>query len=200
MERSRAGGLSAAVVFLPEGSKDFGVHDAIPAAEKAQGLGGECWCVPLYGKKRPWGCRWWTRWIANIEKAVKNEAELQVYFFAKMKGKGKVQSFATAGAESLRREALQRKKKKFLKTQEFQRAQEAGLDGLCKKSGNDSSSQYSREVHRLFLAWLPNADREFLEASEGLGNSQKAEVAWLERKGYAYTEVEIDVAEWVEIE
>ena len=30
-----------------------------------------------------------------------------------------------------------------------------------------------------------------MEASEGLGNSQKAEVAWLERKGYAYTEVEV---------
>ena len=32
-----------------------------------------------------------------------------------------------------------------------------------------------------------------MEASEGLGNSQKAEVTWLERKGYAYTEVEVDM-------
>ena len=47
---------------------------------------------------------WWTRWIANIEKAVKKRAELQVYFFDKMKGKGKVESFATAGKEHLRRE------------------------------------------------------------------------------------------------
>ena len=38
-----------------------------------------------------------------------------------------------------------------------------------------------------FLAWLPEEERHFMEASEGFGNSQKAEVAWLERKGYAYT-------------
>ena len=34
-------------------------------------------------------------------------------------------------------------------------------------------------------------DAEFLRASEGLGNSQKAEAAWLERMGYPYTEVEV---------
>ena len=42
---------------------------------------------------------------------------------------------------------------------------------------------------------LPKEDAEFLEASEGLGNSQKAEVAWLERKGYSYRGV--DVATWL---
>jgi uncharacterized protein YjhX (UPF0386 family) len=35
-------------------------------------------------------------------------------------------------------------------------------------------------------------------AFEGLGNSQKAEVAWLERKGYAYTEVEVDIFQWLQ--
>ena len=42
---------------------------------------------------------------------------------------------------------------------------------------------------------LPKEDAEFLEVSEGLGNSQKAEVAWLERKGYSYRGV--DVATWL---
>ena len=42
---------------------------------------------------------------------------------------------------------------------------------------------------------LPKEDAEFLEASDGLGNSQKAEVAWLERKGYSYHGV--DVATWL---
>ena len=37
-------------------------HDPIPEAEELQG---EC-------------LMWWTRWIANIEKAVKKRAELQV--------------------------------------------------------------------------------------------------------------------------
>ena len=62
-----------------------------------------------------------------------------------------------------------------------------------KKCG-DGSSQYSGEEHRLFLSWLDEEDREFLVSSEGLGNSQKAEVAWLQRKGYAYT----DISKWVE--
>ena len=36
----------------------------------------------------------------NIEEAVEKRAELQVYFFEKMKGKGKVENFSTAGAEA----------------------------------------------------------------------------------------------------
>lgn len=48
-----------------------------------------------------------------------------------------------------------------------------------------------------FLASLTEEDCNLLEASEGLGNSQKAEVAWLDKKGYAYTEVEIDVSTWL---
>lgn len=42
---------------------------------------GKCWCIPLYGEAKPWGCRWWTNWIANIEVAVREGAELEVYFF-----------------------------------------------------------------------------------------------------------------------
>ena len=30
----------------------------------------------------------------------------------------------------------------------------------------------------------------------GLINSQKEEVAWLQRKGYPYTEVEVDLSKW----
>ena len=50
----------------------------------------------------------------------------------------------------------------------------------------------------MFLASLPDEDRQFLEFHEGLGNSQKAEVAWLERRlaetgneGYRYEEVDV---------
>ena len=55
----------------------------------------------------------------------------------------------------------------------------------------NSSSQYSPEVQQIFLTWLPGEERLFVEASEGLGNSQKAEVAWLQREGNAYTELEM---------
>lgn len=71
----------------------------------------------------------------------------------------------------------------------------SGLEELSKGKREDSSSQYSREKDRLFLHWLPPDDRQFLLDSRGLGESQKAEVAWLERKGYPYEEV--DVKKWL---
>ena len=195
VQKSRGGHLSAAVVFLPEGSRHFGIHDHIPTAEN---LPGACWCTPLYGEQKPWGCRWWTHWVQNIEEAVKKGAELQVYFFDQMKGKGKVEDFSTAGAEHLRREQIFRRKGKFKESQEFKSAVTAGLEELSKQKCGNGSSQYSREEHRLFLAWLDEEDREFLVSSEGLGNSQKAEVAWLQRKGYPFTEVQVDISKWVE--
>lgn len=130
----------------------------------------------------------------NIEEAVRQGAELEVYFFTGMMGKGKVENFSMAGKEHLRREAIQGKLKQFLKSSEFQ-AIDRGIECLWKEPRSDGSSQYSREVHRLFLASLSEEDRKLLQASEGLGNSQKAEVAWLERKGFAYTER--DVSAWL---
>ena len=75
---SRGGHLSAAVVFLPEGSRHFGIDGPIP---KAEDLPGSCWCTPLYGEQKPWGCRWWTHWIKHIEEAREKGAELQMYSF-----------------------------------------------------------------------------------------------------------------------
>ena len=127
---------------------------------------------------------------------VQQKTELKVYFFEGKKNQGKVQMFATAGKEHKDREAIYRKKEDFEESMEFQDAVKAGLKNLSKFKRGDSSSEYSREVQRLFLAWLPQEDRKVLEESEGLGNSQKAEVAWLEMKGYPYTAVEIDEKEW----
>ena len=191
---SRHNDISAAVVFLPKASEDFGFHDPIPAKfakQDLQDLHGECWCTPLYGEQKPWGCRWWSKWIANIKLAVSQECTLVVYYFNDMKGKGKVENFTTAGKEHMRREAIFRCQDAFLKSDSFKNALEAGLKHLSKEKGPDCSSSYSREVHRLFLASLPEEDRHFLEASEGLGNLQKGEVAWLERNGFPYVEKEV---------
>ena len=191
---SRQDNISAAVVFLPEGSEHYGFHDPIPAKFAKHGLQdlhGECWCTPLYGEQKPWGCRWWSKWIANIELAVSQECTLVVYYFNGMKGQGKVNDFTTAGKEHMRREAICRCKDAFLKSDIFQVALDAGLKHLSKEQGPDSSSPYAREEHRLFLAWLPEQEAQFLQTSEGLGNSQKAEVAWLERNGHQYIEKEI---------
>jgi len=192
---SRQDDISAAVVFLPEGSKHFGLHDPIPWRPDLQDLHGECWCTPLYGERKPWGCRWWSKWIGNIEQAASQGCTLAVYYFNNKKGQGKVKDFTTAGEEHMRREAIERRKDAFLKSEGFCNALEAGLKHLPKEKGPDSSSPYSREVHRLFLAWLPEEDRDFLVSSEGLGNSQKAEVAWLERNGYSYIEKEVSELE-----
>ena len=188
---SRQDDISAAVVFLPKGSPDFGEHDTIPARKELKDLTGTCWCTPLYGEEKDWGCRWWTRWIANVERAAQQGCKLEVYYFNGHRGRGKVKNFATAGLEHLRREEIMDKKSIFEETQGFKEALSAGLGRLSKEKGPDSSSPYSREVQRLFLAWLPAEERQFLEESEGLGNSQKAEVAWLKRKGYAFVEKEV---------
>ena len=184
--------LSAAVVFLPEDLKHFGYHLPIPAAEN---LPGSCWCSQLYGEKKVWGCKWWTKWLENIEQAVAEGAELEVYYFEGMVGKGKVEHFLTAGKEHLRREEILGRKADFMKSEEFL-AIKNDLENLQKEPRGDSTSQYSREVQRLFLASLSEEDRRVMEASEGLGNSQKAEVAWLDWKGYRYTEV--DVSTWID--
>ena len=193
VDSAREGETSAAVVFLPDGTKNFGKHSPIPASE---GLRGECWCTPLYGERKPWGCLWWKLWISNVEKAVLSNAELQVYFCENACGRGKVNSFDTAGEEHLRREAIFGRMSKFKESAEFQVAKDAGIENLSEEKGEDGTSQRSREMHRLFLQWLPTEDRCFLEESEGLGNSQKAEVAWLERKGYPYTEM--DISRWLQ--
>ena len=188
----RKGNISAAVVFLPKGSKDFGRHAPIETEE--EGLEGSCWCFPLYGEKKVWGCTWWTKWMQNIDMAVHRGGELEVYYFKGMRGKGKVEHFLTAGKEHLRRETIARRKEDFMKSPEFL-AIKSDLGHIQKDPRGDSTSQYSREVQRLFLESLSKEDRAFMEASEGLGNSQKAEVAWLDWKGYRYTEV--DVSTWI---
>ncbi|CAE7828780.1 unnamed protein product [Symbiodinium sp. CCMP2592] len=192
VSQTRRGEVSAAVVFLPWGIDDYGAHDSIPLAE---GLPGRCWCTPLYGEEQLWGCRWFTQWRQNIETAVESGAELEVYYLPNRVGKGKVKSFDTAGDENLQREELNSRQKGFEQSPEFKQALDAGLGNLSREPRGDGSSQYSREARRLFLASLSKTEREFLATSEGLGNSQRAEVAWLERKGYAYWEV--DVSRWL---
>ena len=193
VDSAREGETSAAVVFLPNGTPNFGKHSPIPASE---GLHGDCWCTPLYGEQKPWGCLWWELWVANVETAVQFNAELHVYFFENACGRGKVNNFDTAGEEHLRREAIFGRMSKFKESAEFHVSKEAGIEHLSEEKGEDGTSQRSREMHRLFLQWLPTEDRCFLEESEGLGNSQKAEVAWLERKGYPYKEM--DISRWLQ--
>ena len=94
-------------------------------------------------------------------------AELHVYFFQQACGQGKVENFDAAGRENLRREAIFARMNEFEESEEYRCTNSAGIKNLCKKKRHDSSSQRSREKHRLFLQWLPVEDGRFLKDSEG---------------------------------
>ena len=186
--QAQGGQTSAAVVFLPEGTQYYGNHCPIPVEE---GLCGACWCFALYGEEKEWGCQWWSVWIENIHKATQYGAVLHVYFWQGLRSKGKVASFATVGQENLVRESVRKKMQDFERSKEYEDAKQAGLLKLSNEKRYDRSSQQSREVQRLFRKWLPPEERRILEDAEGLGDSQRAEVAWLDRKGYPYIEMDV---------
>ncbi|CAK9018640.1 Uncharacterized protein SCF082_LOCUS14167 [Durusdinium trenchii] len=186
--RARGGQTSAAVVFLPKGTQHYGKHYPIP---KEEGLQGECWCFALYGEKKEWGCQWWSVWIENVYRAMVCGAVLHVYYCEGFCGRGKAASFATVGQENLVRENVEKKMEDFSVSKEFQDAAQAGLCRLSDEQRYDGSSQFSREMKRLFRKWLPLEDLKTLEDLDGLGPSQRAEVAWLDRKGYPYIEMDV---------
>jgi hypothetical protein len=57
--------------------------------------------------------------------------------------------------------------------------------------GENPGSVRDDEAERMFVATLSEDDRCFYEGHKGLGNSQKAEVAWLEHCGHEYQEVDV---------
>jgi hypothetical protein len=57
--------------------------------------------------------------------------------------------------------------------------------------GEAPGSARGDEEEELFVAALREDDRRYYEGHKGLGNSQKAEVAWLEEMDYSYEEVDV---------
>jgi hypothetical protein len=94
----------------------------------------------------------------------------------------------------MRRDQFCSRRQRFL--QALPQATRAQLDALQNEPRDDSQgkvpgSEREDEEERLFCALLPEEERACLEGHKGLGNSQKAEVAWLEKMGYAYEEVDV---------
>jgi hypothetical protein len=58
-------------------------------------------------------------------------------------------------------------------------------------AGETPGSDRGDEEKQLYLNSLPDGESRFLESCKGLGNSQKAEVAWLDRMGYTYEELDV---------
>eukprot|EP00935_MAST-01C_sp_MAST-1C-sp1_P002305 g2305.t1 len=175
--KGKASQLSAAVVFLPEHTVNFGKHGT-----------DRCYCEEIL----PHGCLWFQVWRENIELAVAKQQRLQVYF---AEGRtGKVESWSKCGTDAMKRTAFTQRKLDFLErlpTEEKSRLRELPSQPRDDARGGAPGTERSDEEERLFVASLSTEELAYLEGHKGLGNSQKAEVAWLEKMGYAYEEVDV---------
>ena len=154
----------------------------------------------MYGEKKDWGCKWFQLWREHTTKAVSLKQRLQVFFFEGLVGKGKIEPTSTMTAwkaccaDSIRRDKLYAMKSVSIKSllpQEQTRLDELSNEARDDSMGEAPGSERGDEEERLFFASLSEEDRRFYEEHKGLGNSQKAEVAWLEEMGYAYEELDV---------
>jgi hypothetical protein len=121
-----------------------------------------------------------------------------VFFWEGMSGEGKVDSWGSLADHALRRKTLRQRKDRFLDESlsdlEIQRINELSMSLRDDSTGSKPGSARSDEEERLFMASVSEEDRCFFRSQQGLGDSQKAEVAWLERMGYDYEEVDVRAA------
>jgi hypothetical protein len=181
--KGKASELSAAVVFLPERTASYGRCGS-----------DKCYCVEMYGKKKPWGCRWFQIWREHVTEAVARDQTLRVFFFEGLVGCGKVLAWEVLSTDAARRDDLHLRKGKFLNALPLVEKQ---LLATFSDEPRDDSKNYRPgsdrvdEEERLFVMSLSDEDKDYIESHKGLGNSQKAEVAWLEKMGYAYEQIDV---------
>merc|ERR1719208_438529 len=126
-----------------------------------------------------------------LEARGRGQALLVVYSEGKT-GCGKVPSWDECARDARKRDHFARKKDRFLRglpTDEQRR-----LCGMSSAERDDEfrpGSDRADAKQSLFLASLSDDERDFLLGHVGLGNSQKAEVAWLERMGFEYIEKDV---------
>jgi hypothetical protein len=140
------------------------------------------------------GCKWFQLWREHIDNAVSLQQRLQVYYFGGMRGKGRSESWEACCGDAMKREQFWSRKRDYLEVLPPQ--EKARLDLLSRKLRDDSKeeepgSKRGDEEERMFVETLLEEDRSFYVGHRGLGNSQKAEVAWLEKKGYSYDEIDV---------
>ena len=109
--------------------------------------------------------------------------------------KGKIESWAACKDDAIRRDSFRPRRRAFLQglpAETKRRLSELSSEPHTSRQWpNTERSARWDEEERLFLSSLPEEERRFLEAHVGLGNSQKAEVAWLEEMGYDYEELDV---------
>ena len=103
-------------------------------------------------------------------------------------------SWAACRKDAVRRGPFWPRGRAFLSS--LPEAEKVRLSGLSSRRRDDAAgerpgSERGDAEEALFMASLSEDDRAYLEGGKGLGNSQKAEVAWLEREGIRYEEVDV---------
>jgi hypothetical protein len=135
-----------------------------------------------------------------VTKAVSLNQRLQVFFFEGLSGKGRIEPTSTMTAweacsmDAMKRQKLFRMKNMYLKgipLMNKRRLEEMSTKHRDDSRGEAPGSERSDEEERMFVTTLEQEDRCFHEAHKGLGNSQKAEVAWLEEMGYTYEVLDV---------
>jgi hypothetical protein len=170
---------SVACVFLPDSCDDAAMHsngtkrwnhvDRCDAAGERR-----CYCHDLYGEAKPWGCVWFEMWCKNVEKAVQLKKVLVVYFFAGQNGRGKIKWKDCRRLSQLRDEIFASWPKDISGfTDRMKPAEEAAM---WRKVEEQRGRPFNEEEKNTQV---------------GLGGSQKAEVAWLDMRGYAYEEADV---------
>ena len=107
---------------------------------------------------------------------------------------GRVDGWAACKDEALYLDTFWQVKQAFLQTLPSENV--LRLEKLSRKPRDDSKggapgSARGDEEERLFLASLSEEERQYMEEHKGLGISQKAEVAWLDKCGYDYEELDV---------
>jgi hypothetical protein len=127
---------------------------------------GRCFCWTLYGEQKLWGCAWFEQWKDNCLRAHVLKQRFQVFYFPGQVGKGKVKWDQIAEHALLRERVMK----------------------ACPKDDAGWPKKMSSDEERSYQSGLSEKERHCVS---GLGGSQKAEVAWLDKHGIEYEELDV---------
>jgi hypothetical protein len=130
---------------------------------------GKCYCHTLYGTPKVWGCYWFELWKSHVVLAHFRKQVVQVFYFPGQVGQGKIK-WEDCAEQSIRRDSVMSNWPK-------------DDVGWAKKMSAADEAAY--------VASLREEERH---CCIGLGGSQKAEVAWLEKHGIPFDELDVGEA------
>jgi hypothetical protein len=161
--REASSSLSVACVFLPQNTPDFGRH-----VRNREDGGGRCYCHTIYGVEKTWGCAWFELWANQVLLAHSYGQPMHVFYFKGQVGKGKVLWKDLAWQAQLRDRVM----------------------GDWPQDDAGWPKIMGAQEEAIHIAGLTEKEQHCVQ---GLGGSQKAEVAWMDAHGIAYEEHNVEV-------